>query len=270
MSRRAVACVAACALIAACSLTDTSGLSDGPSGAPDAGDAAVLDAVAEAPLDAPADTGPDAAKDPTLLAEYSFEDPVGSTTVKDTSGNEKHGSLQSGATLVTDGVRGHALSVGGAGFFVVDALGGTLFPRSGTLSLWFRFDFAPTDMTGRSVFDNWDKNRSHLFVRFPDGNSTPGQFQMALQPATLPGGYAAVVNFTPQRNKWTHVVVTWDENIQVGAFFVDGVSLGQIAYDQAFVPTAQLFRIGEGLVGGIDEVRVFRRALTNAEAVALD
>jgi hypothetical protein len=275
MSRRALACVSVCAcvsaLLVACSLTvDTSGLAGGGSGTSDGGDASsVADATAEVSSDGASDAGRDAARDPSLVAEYSFEEQPGATTSRDSSGNDLHGLVQGDATFVTDGVRGGALKVGGTGFFVVNALAAGLFPRTGTLSLWFRFDFPPVVGPGRSVFDNWDKTRAHVFVRYEDSGN-PGEFQIGLQPVTASGTYAGVIGFVPQRKKWTHVVVTWDEAAQEGAAFVDGASLGRSTYDQPFVPTNQLFRMGESLVGGIDEVRLFRRAFTDAEAIALD
>jgi hypothetical protein len=276
MSRRALACLSVCAcvnaLLVACSLTvDTSGLAGPGNVVPDSGDASVVDATAEASVDGSpvVDAGRDAARDPSLVAEYSFEEQPGATTSRDSSGNDLHGLVQGDATFVTDGVRGRALKVGGTGFFVVNALAAGLFPRTGTLSFWFRFDFPPLTGPGRSVFDNWDKTRSHVFVRYQD-TGNPGEFQVALQPGAASGGYAAVAGFSPQRNKWTHVVVTWDEAAQEGAAFIDGAILGRGPYDQPFVPTGQLFRMGESLVGGIDEVRLFRRAFTDAEALALD
>src|SRR4051794_38476477 len=98
MSRRALALAvvlapSAAAILAACSLTDTSGLSSGATIAPEGGDAPVADASPfdAAPVaDASLDGGPDAAKDPTLLGEYSFEDPPGQNA-RDTSGNGHDG-----------------------------------------------------------------------------------------------------------------------------------------------------------------------------------
>ena len=272
MSRRSLACVTSGAFVlVGCSLiVDTSGLSGAAGILPDGGDASASDATAsDAAHDAVVDAGRDAAKDPSLVAEYSFEEPVGSTTSPDTSGNELHGLVQGDATFVADGIRGRALAVGGSGFFVVNALAGALFPRTGTLSLWFRYDFPPLSGPGRSVLDSWDKSRAHVFVRYEE-NGAPGEFQIGLQPPTATGDYAAVIGFTPQRRKWTHVVVIWDETAEEGAFFVDGTSLGRSAYAKPFVLKDQLFRMGEGLVGGVDEVRLFRRAFTNAEALSLE
>ncbi len=279
MSRRALVCVPLGALayaswaLVACSLAvDTSGLSGASAVTPEGGDGSpsVIDAMTmDAPGDAVADAGRDAAKDPSLVAEYSFEEQPGATTSRDSSGNERHGLLKSDATFVTDGVRGGALKVSGSGYFVVDALAGSLFPRTGTLSLWFFYDFPAVSGPGRSVFDNWDNGRSHVFLRYSD-NGPDGQFQAALQPASASGDYASDVEFLVQRSKWTHVVVTWDEKAGEGAAFLDGVLLGRATYVKPFVLTDQLFRIGEGFVGAIDEVRLFNRAFADAEAIALD
>jgi hypothetical protein len=209
----------------------------------------------------------DAARDPDLLAEYSFEDPAGGK-VHDSSGNAYDGVLGADATLVADGVRGRCLAVKGMGFFVVSGLSAMPFPSSGTLSLWFRFDFDATMPGGeRSVFDGWDNTRSHLFMRRAD-DLAPGRFQIALQPSNA--GYSAVTELTPTRSTWTHVVVSWDEVKGEGAYYADRVPLGRDPYARPFVPTGQMFRMGEGMIGNFDEVRLYKRALTEAEILTLD
>jgi hypothetical protein len=253
----------------ACSLlTSTSGLSGGNDvvsdggGTFEAGDAGDAGALGEGGADAAFD----AARDPHLMAEYSFED-VGGQGERDSSGNERHGLAQAGATFVADGVRGQALAVDTTGFFVVNALSGPGFPRTGTLSLWFRYSFPQSSTTGRSIFDFHNVTRNHVFVRRADG-ATGGKFQVALQASN--GAYAFVSGFVAEPSKWTHVVVTWDDATQEAALHVDGVFNARAPYTLPFTPDGQLFRLGEGLIGAIDEVRLFDRALSDAEAAKLD
>lgn len=272
MIRRAVvgaatgAVVAAGVLLFACSLAvSTSGLSSDVGPSQEGGEAASSDAPSDSQR---GDAGADAARDPSLVGEYSFEDPVGGITARDTSGYEHHGFVQAGATFVPDGVRGRALAVSHTGFFVVDALGGKLFPRSGTLSVWFRFAKTSAVDDQASVFDSFDPDRSHLFVRHANG-APANEYQMAFV-AKGATEYAAVVETTEPFDTWVHFVCTWDEARSEAAFYADGVLLRRAAYKAPFAPEAQLFRMGEGLVGGLDEVRVWSRALTEAEATKLD
>lgn len=276
MSRRAiVGASAACAaiLLGACSLAvSTSGLSGGADpaldggGGPDATTGASETGTADAIVP---DSDPDAPGDPSLLAEYSFEDPPGST-VHDSSGNGHDGLIQASASFVADGIRGRALAVDTTGFFVADAFSAVRFPKTGTLSLWFRFDFAPDSPVGRSVFDDWDKTRSHVFVRRAPGAPT-GEFQIALQGMDMAGQYALAAAFVPVRNTWTHVVVTWDAAGGIGALYAGGVLLHRGAYELPFALTdGQRFRFGEGLIGGIDEIRLYDRALAGDEVAKLD
>ncbi|MDB5219469.1 MAG: hypothetical protein JWO86_7396 [Myxococcaceae bacterium] len=274
MSRRAIVWTSAtCAaiLLGACSLTvSTSGLSGGADPSLDGGAAMTDGAVAgeggsvEASV---VDAALDAPHDPSLLGEYSFEDPSG-FSVHDSSGNGHDGLIQAAATFVADGARGRALAVDSTGFFVVDGLSAGQFPHSGTLSLWFRFDFAPDSIQGRSVFDDWDDTRTHLFVR-RGPSAPPGEFQMALQGAS--SQYAVAASFVTVRNTWTHVVMTWDEATSIGALYADRMLLHRGSYAMPFVlGDGQRFRFGEGLIGGIDEVRLYSRALTGDEVTKLD
>ena len=261
-----VAC-ATCMLLA-CSLSvSTSGLSGGdvPAQQGEGGDVSVP--AAEGGIDAAGDGGPDAARDPSLVSELLFEDPPGSLMARDTSGFERHGFLQSNATFAADGVRGHALAVTGTGFVVVEGLAGPLFPRTGTLSLWFRCAKTAVEDVQRSVFDSYATDRAHIFMRHANG-APQNEFQMAMQPRA--SQYVAVRGVIVLPDTWTHLVMTWDEANGQAAFYANGVLLERSPYDAPFAPTDQLFRIGEGLVGGIDELRLYDRVLSDAEATKLD
>jgi hypothetical protein len=269
----ALGVASASGMVLACSLVvSTSGLSDGMAAAPEGGPDLIADAIADvtATVDSPVvESGPDAARDPALVAEYSFEDALGGAAVHDSSGHENNGTMHNGATFAIDGVRGHALAVNGLGFMAATALDGVAFPRSGTLSLWMRQGTTPVSDSSRGVFDNYDIDRPHVFVRHAN-NAPANEFQMALQAQDNNGQYAAAASFAVQLDVWTHFVVTWNEATSEGAFYVNGTLLARGAYDLPFAPTGQKLVLGEGHVGGIDEVRLYSRALTDAEAAKLD
>ena len=281
MRRRAFGLVtAACsaALLTACSLlVSTSGLStaaDAPpaaaEGGADSSEAAAspVDAAVDA-NDGSADTGVDAAVDPHLLAEYRFDDAPG-MIAHDTSGNLRDALLQGDVTFVADGAHGRALALNGGaggGFLVVDGLAGTVaFPASGTLSLWFRWSFSPSEMTERSIFDDYDTTRHHLFIRRVN-TDTGTVFQVAAQ---VTSSYAYATDFDVQPNTWTHCVLTWDAAASRAAFYVNGALIAEGAYELKFDVKGQQFRMGDGLIGGLDDVRLFDRVFTAAEVGKLD
>jgi hypothetical protein len=263
----AAVAVGALAFAGACSLlVSTSDLAGGdapPMNADaNASDATPIDSaiVTEGGLDAGADVAD--ARDPSLVAEFSFEDPAG-TIARDTSGNGRDAILFGGAAFADKGVRGRALTLGTTAYASVNSLAAAGFPRSGTLSLWFRHQL-PADGENRAIFDDYDNARSHVFVRHAlaaDVNA----FQVALQPMDNIGDYSFICPFTVLPNVWTHVVVSWNEAKSEGGCWVGGALIKISAYLKPFVPTNQVFRLGEQFIGDIDEVRLYSRALSVAE-----
>lgn len=255
----AVVAVLACAS-SACSKFDADSEVDG-------GDARALADVAQAAVDA-ADgaDGPDAlTPEPNLVARYSFESTGGAEKIAfDTSGRGNDGILGADAVFIAEGASGRGVALQGNGRVLVESLAGTQFPASGTLSLWFRLAYGPADATTRGIFDNYVDGRAHIFVR-----RTPsvigGDVQVAFQNAA--GLYAFSTSFTPRDNAWTHVVLTWTD--KTGACYVDGGLVSKEDYILPFSPVGQRFELGAAFVGGIDEVRLYDRALSATEAAAL-
>ncbi len=275
MTRRALVTMTAASsavLLTACSLlVSTSDLSSPADAASIDGSSGGGDAAADALtpiMDATSESDVDAARDPHLLAEYSFEDAPGQIA-HDTSGNDLHALLQLDATFIAGGVSGRALGLSGGGFMVVDALAGNLrFPTSGTLSVWFLYTFSKSSTQARSIFDSWDNTRSHLFIRRADG-ANGSSFQIAAQSTTTNGAYAYAASFDAEQSVWTHVVLTWDAVNGAAAFYANGTLLRAGPYELAFDTSGQHFRLGDGLVGAIDEVRLFDRAFTADEVMKL-
>jgi hypothetical protein len=263
--------------MAACSFVSTDGLTGGTVDAALA-DGSVPAADTSVPTDArdASDTNApdsaDAARDPSLIAEYSFEDPDGPTAL-DTSGKGKHATLVGGASFTAGGARGRGVAVHGADYVEVNALNGIEFPPSGTFSIWCRPTFPPNDTAQRNVLDGYAADRLHIFLRHV-GTGTPGTLQAAFQLGDGSGQYAFVTSVTAPQNTWVHVVMTWDAKAGIGAVYANGALVIQSAYATLttlpFAPTGQLFHLGEGFIGELDEVRVFNRPLPSDEARALD
>lgn len=259
---------------AGCSLLvseDFASEDDPPPGSDAGGDA--TDGGNDAPV-TPSDDGGDAAPDgpldPSLLAYWSFDGTPASLIADDTG----HGhSLVSSGAQVTPGAgkRGGALVFTGNQFAFADSLKDDAFPKSGTISAWIKYDWPTNDDLNieRGIFDNWDKSRSHLFIRRNAGSG--GAFQVAAQPATTGGNYSWARGFDATRGEWAHLIVTWDSVAKAGALYVNGTQIESSPYfdDVEFQPTQQLVRIGDNFIGAIDEVRIYDRALSAAEALLL-
>jgi hypothetical protein len=218
---------------------------------------------AAAKEDANADAG-----DPDLVGRWSFEETSG-TIARDSSGNQHDGILAQSARLAPgSGVAdsgGLALPTPGA--MVVDSLGGAAFPRSGTLSIWFRYEKNPPDLVQRRLFDVVDTKRAHLYAQH-NAASDASDMTVAMQLGADAGlALGVVLNIVP--GAWSHLVVTWDEATQVGAIYLDGSLRLRQAYSAPFVPSEQLFVVGDNFPGHIDEVALYRRAFGALEAAAL-
>jgi len=249
-------------------LVSTADLTSPPDASSDA--ASPLDATSDVSNAAdvitnPGETGTDAPViDPDLVGLWHFDETAG-ITGSDASGNGHAATLANGASFSTEGKKGGCVRLTADGSIALDSLEGSAFPRSGTLSLFFAYDFAEDDAFQRSILDSYDPTRSHLFVRRPNGVA-PRVFQVALQPAMA--SYSFVSEFEVSRNVWVHVVLTWDEATKVGAAYIDG-KIETYPYQMPFVPTQQRLKLGDSFNGRIDEVALYKRALTAAEVKTL-
>jgi large repetitive protein len=203
--------------------------------------------------------------DPGLIAAWSFDETSGGVA-QDSTGHGHDAILTSSASFTPDGQNGGALELHGLDFASVASLTGAVFPQTGTFSLWFRFSFDPADVTGRGIFDDYDTTRGHVFIRRAP-NADPGQFQAVLQAAG--GQYAFAAGIDAEQGVWRHVVVTWDASSEKAALYLDGALASSDSYAYPFEITYQSFKLGDGFVGAIDEVRLYDRALPPAEAGAL-
>jgi PKD repeat protein len=197
------------------------------------------------------------------VAAYGFEEPSGSTA-SDSSGNGHDGAI-SGATRTVDGRHGSALSFDGINDLV-------------TIS-----DSNLLDITGAFTLESW------VYLTPPvSGYETvilkeqAGSLLYSLY-ASAPGGRPAaelwtqgtfhVLNGTVpiSANVWTHVATTWDGNVM--RLFINGAQNATHSVS-GIIPTSSLpLRLGgnsfgEYFRGRMDEVRVYSRALTQAEIQA--
>lgn len=221
----------------------------------------------DAQTDATADVAVDGPLvEPDLVAAWFFDEASG-TVAYDRTGHGHDGVLQGAAAFATGGVRGNAVSFnGGVDSVLVQSLNNAAFPRSGTLSVHFRYNFNDTSQHG--VFDSYSDARSHLFIR--RANNAPNDVFQAAGQHNDAGGYSFVDSFVVPINTWTHVVLTWNEASRVGNIYVNGVLSKNQPYQLgAFAPDQQIFRLGVNFIGMIDEIRLYDRAFSATEVAAI-
>jgi hypothetical protein len=228
----------------------------------DASGTASADAVRIVPASA---TSPVASAGvPGLVAAYGFDEGVGSV-VADRSANNNSGVI-TGATWVQTGRFGKALAFNGTSSWVTVADAPSLDLTSGmTLEAWV---FPTATMTGwRTVMMKEQPGGDTYYL---SANSDRGQ------PAT--GVYASGAmrqlngGTTIAVNAWSHLAATYDGVTQ--RLYINGVQVASRAQSGPIATSTGALRIGGNSVWGeyfkgyIDEVKLYKRALSPAEIQA--
>ena len=195
----------------------------------------------------------------TLVAAFAFDEGSGSS-VADLSGNGNAGSIGA-AAWTTQGKFGNALSFNGTSARVTIPDAPTLrLGNAMTLEAWVY----PTAVTSawRDVVYKGDDNYYLM------ATSTPASRPMA--GGVFSGSYGETYGSSRLVvNTWTHLAATYDGS-QV-RLFVNGAQVASKAQTGSLAASANPLQIGgDGIYGQyfngrIDEVRVYRAALTQAE-----
>ncbi len=201
-----------------------------------------------------------------LLGHWPFDEGTGNVAADATS-FQRNGTLPtSGVTWTLNGLFGTGLQFTNPedGVEIAD-LSGSAFPPVGSFSVWVKGEFSPSEPLSRGIFDNWDNSRNHVFIRRVD-DEPELQLQCAFQPGDNAYVYVDVVPVKPQ--VWQLVSLGWDVTAQVGYCYVHGTKLSGTT-DKSFSPSEQLFTIGDGFIGVLDDARLYDHLLSDAELAAL-
>ena len=197
-----------------------------------------------------------------LVAAYGFNEGAGATTA-DASGNGHTGTI-AGATWTTQGRFGNALSFDGVNDWVtVNATALLNLSTAMTVEAWV----FPTSTSGvRDVLikEGAGVDIYNLYARNGAGRPESNVFVGGVNRTAEGTALAA--------NAWTHLAGTYDGSIL--RLFVNGALVASTSVSGTIPASSGVLRIGgnslwgEFFQGRIDEVRVYNRALTQAEIQA--
>jgi hypothetical protein len=194
-----------------------------------------------------------------LVAAYSFEEGSGANAA-DTSGNNNTGSLQ-GATWTTQGKFGNALVFNGAGWVTVNDANALALSTGMTLEAWVYPTATPTNWSTVMLKEQPGALIYALYAGSP--SNRPGTYLFTSAEQGLDGTTALPLN------TWSHLAGTYDGTAL--RLYVNGTQVASKAVSGIIASSSGALRIGGNNVwgeyfnGSIDEVRIYNRALNQAE-----
>jgi hypothetical protein len=201
-----------------------------------------------------------------LVAAYGFSEGSGSS-VADVSGNGNGGVVLGGATWSTAGRFGNALAFNGSNSSVKIPDSATLDLTTGmTLEAWVR----PNSLTGWACVILKERPDTRQLAYELSANTQSDRPSSFIWVGSAEHGLLG--NSKLPTGGWSHLAATYD-----GAtyrFYVNGAQLSSTALAGAITTSNGDLRIGgnslwgEWFNGLIDEVRIYRKALTAAEIQA--
>jgi hypothetical protein len=196
-----------------------------------------------------------------LIAYYSFDGDV-----VDHLGNGNDG-MNNGATFVT-GKSGKALSFDGANSYVLAHISGSV-PKSLTLEAWIypkAGGVVFSELGQGTINSGWHDSQMEVL--------TTGETKVGIWTGGSMGGVSLG---TYPFNSWHHVVMTYDNNNNIIEGYVDGSLIKSATYTKTYpddlwyaIGASDYTNLGSGAYfsGLIDEIRIYSRALSQAEIQA--
>ena len=200
-------------------------------------------------------------------------------TPNDQSGNGLNGVVH-GALVTADRFNqsGKAYYFNGATFIEVADNGLLDITRNLTLCAWYRCDGKSTDW-GRVVSKSWNSFNdpwiSYGFVHDTNGSGNQVlSLMVGLSNSTSTSSGGSKTTFAI--GKWHFLCGIFDSDMKKIAFYVDGIKEAEAALTvTALAVTNGNFAIGrdvvsgQGIVGSVDDVRIYNRILSPIEILAL-
>jgi hypothetical protein len=206
-----------------------------------------------------------------LVAHWTFDEGSGSV-VLDHSGNKHDGTI-SGATWISDGRFGGALHLdSGAYVSVPDFPDAT---TSWTVAAWVRLtDATPTTEELKTVISNEIEIMGGWEMNIDRKMSQPGA-HFGYWEGSVVGDYYRLNCFCMSFGEWIHVAATVDDAAGTLSVYVGGTLGASMPITHTILPGSTTLYMGKWtgkdrlLVGDLDDILVYRRALLPAEITEL-
>jgi hypothetical protein len=200
-----------------------------------------------------------------LVGQWGFNEPSG-TAVSDSSGTGNNGTMNAGVTRTTTGRFGAALQFNGTnGLVTVPDSNSLDLTNRMTIEAWV-FPTAGGTLWRTAVMKEQAGNLIYALYSRSDNSLASGDILIG-QDRMVRGGTALPLN------AWSHLATTYDGAQQ--RLFINGAQVASRAQTGNIKVSAGALRMGgnsvwnnEWLAGQLDEVRIYKRALTAAEITA--
>jgi alpha-L-arabinofuranosidase len=210
---------------------------------------------------------------PSPAAHWAFDEGTG-TTSADLSGNGHTLTLSAGASWTAGNVGAHAINVNGAANGVATATGPVVNTAgSFTASAWVNL----TSLSGyQTVVSIAGTTVAGFFLQL---RGDTGTFAFSRLSSDANGTATYISSPTaPVAGTWYHIVGVDDASAGTLTLYVDGQSMGSVAYTSGWAANGNTL-VGHGFYNGaqtddvngsIDDVEMFSSALSAAQVAALD
>ena len=152
------------------------------------------------------------------------------------------------------------------GSSVYNTMPATLLTESATVAAWVNLNALPPVLTNADSLIFRRLSGSNGFSLYIDRTTKKAAFMIGDGTTTN----IVVSQATLVTGVWYHIAGVWDHNARIMRIFVDGSSVTEnpIATGNLLVTAGQL-NAGHGMRGFIDEIRLYNRALTDVDVLAL-
>ncbi len=212
-----------------------------------------------------------------LIANYTFDDPYGSSIALDATGH--YNGTINGATAGEPGMNG----TGGSYWFngidsVVNTLPAAAVPKTGTFSVWIKPEVGGhfNDANGQlfGTVSDIDSGRHGLVMNYYSEDN-PGYSSRQSPTAIYYHDQGRVIGARDSApiGQWSHLVYTYDSSINQAKIYINGQLSGQGSFTTPLTTHEHALMFGRaintqpeyGFTGWMDEVRVYDQVLNDSQ-----